>query len=263
MSISGLPEMYGEYVGVLTAEGENYLLTQQTTRYLLKVYDKSIQTGQSPVGNSKYLDSSHVEKLLRENCTATSESDFLNPQLQLTAYQRRTARLLDNTAAQLREDVDKGTHYMEAWNNVLVEVYRISKAHCMYTIVSNFINAVEDIRKSNPALHPVLNRLCNLFTLHRMEEDIGEFLEDGYLNSTQASLLRKQVRNLLIQLRPDSVPLVDAFNYSDYSLNSALGIYSGNVYETMYEWVQKSPLNQSDVAVGYEEYLKPLITAKL
>jgi acyl-CoA oxidase len=44
-SMSGLPDGYVDYVGTLTAEGENYLLTQQTTRYLLKVYDKSQQSG--------------------------------------------------------------------------------------------------------------------------------------------------------------------------------------------------------------------------
>lgn len=71
------------------------------------------------------------------------------------------------------------------------------------------------------------------------------------------------MRNLLVEVRPESVALADAFNFSDYWLNSAIGGYDGKVYETMYEWVKHSPFNKSEVPPGYEEYLKPLITAKL
>jgi acyl-CoA oxidase len=41
---SGLPQIYQTFTHVQTAEGENYLLTQQTTRHLLKVA-QAIMTG--------------------------------------------------------------------------------------------------------------------------------------------------------------------------------------------------------------------------
>lgn len=44
--------------------------------------------------------------------------------------------------------------------------------------------------------------------------------------------------------RKDAVPLVDAFDFTDKSLNSALGSYDGQVYQRLYEWAQKSPTNQ-------------------
>lgn len=44
--------------------------------------------------------------------------------------------------------------------------------------------------------------------------------------------------------RKDAVPLVDAFDFTDQSLNSALGSYDGQVYQRLYEWAQKSPTNQ-------------------
>lgn len=40
------------------------------------------------------------------------------------------------------------------------------------------------------------------------------------------------------------MPLVDAFDFTDKSLNSALGSYDGHVYQRLYEWAQKSPTNQ-------------------
>lgn len=44
--------------------------------------------------------------------------------------------------------------------------------------------------------------------------------------------------------RKDAVPLVDAFDFTDQNLNSALGSYDGQVYQRLYEWAQKSPTNK-------------------
>lgn len=43
--------------------------------------------------------------------------------------------------------------------------------------------------------------------------------------------------------RTDAVSIVDAFDYSDQQLNSAIGSYDGNSYQHLFEWAQKSPSN--------------------
>lgn len=43
---------------------------------------------------------------------------------------------------------------------------------------------------------------------------MGDFLEDGYFTACQAELVREGVRALLVEIRPDAVALVDAFNHS-------------------------------------------------
>ena len=44
--------------------------------------------------------------------------------------------------------------------------------------------------------------------------------------------------------------LVDAFDHSDYVLNSALGRYDGNVYEDLFRWAQRSVLNSEQVVLA-------------
>jgi acyl-CoA oxidase len=124
-----------------------------------------------------------------------------------------------------------------------------------------------------------------------MEQEMRFFLEGGYLSSAQAIMVRQAVRGLLVALRPDAVALVDAFNFSDHTLNSCLGRYGtvntwrsletlplcraartdttqrcvradGRVYEALYEFVQREPLNQSPVAPGYE-HIRSLIRGEL
>lgn len=59
-----------------------------------------------------------------------------------------------------------------------------------------------------------------------------------------------RIKELLSQLRPNAVALVDAFNIHDRRLNSVLGRYDGNVYENMFEWARRSPLNSTEVSQG-------------
>lgn len=57
-----------------------------------------------------------------------------------------------------------------------------------------------------------------------------------------------RIKELLSQLRPNAVALVDAFDFPDRKLNSVLGRYDGNCYEHMYEWARRSPLNATEVS---------------
>jgi acyl-CoA oxidase len=60
-----------------------------------------------------------------------------------------------------------------------------------------------------------------------------------------------------VALRPDVVPLVDAFDISDKVLRSTIGRYDGNVYEALYEHAAHSRLNKEQPFRGYKQYLQP------
>jgi len=96
-----------------------------------------------------------------------------------------------------------------------------------------------------------------------MEQDLGEFIEDGYLSTSQAGMIRTMLRRLLSEIEPECIPLTDAFNFSDYALGSALGCYDGEVYQKLVEWTKKEPLNANPVSEVYNEFLKPVIQQKL
>ncbi len=57
----------------------------------------------------------------------------------------------------------------------------------------------------------------------------------SYMSSLQVSLARKQLYVLLQEVRKDTVPLADAFDYPNRILNSALGRYDGDVYTHLYK----------------------------
>jgi hypothetical protein len=98
---------------------------------------------------------------------------------------------------------------------------------------------------------------------------MGDFAR--LLSEEQADALRLRGLSLLRELRPDAVALTDSFDFTDWHLNSALGRFDGNVYETMWELAQRNPLNQpladGQAQPGIKEFLVPMmersISAKL
>jgi acyl-CoA oxidase len=62
---------------------------------------------------------------------------------------------------------------------------------------------------------------------------------------------------LLESIRPDTIALVDAFDFTDTALASSIGRKDGNVYEAMFKAALTSPLNKTEVFEGYEKSLAP------
>ncbi|XP_074861401.1 peroxisomal acyl-coenzyme A oxidase 2 isoform X2 [Carettochelys insculpta] len=173
----------------------------------------------------------------------------------------QTARLLRNAAAKLQALVQSGTAEYEAWNKCTVQLLQAAKAHSHYIVVKNFIETVEELR-NEAEIQKIVKHLCDLYALHGIFSNMGDFLHDGYTSGDQMDMVTASYLDLLAVIRNDAVPLVDAFDFSDESLNSALGSYDGHVYQRLYKWAQKFPANQQ-VSQAYENYLKPLFQSAL
>jgi acyl-CoA oxidase len=224
-------------------------LTQQTARYLLKTF-RAVRTGK--VKNSNFS-SDYISEYLanpKARCPFASAGDLNNPEALLSAFKFRAAFLIDKAVHAI--DVEQTT-----WNDMLVEIYRISRAHCQLLMVSNFFQAVFS-NAPNASFRSVLQRVGILFAVTTLEQEAADFMTSGFLSPEQALLIKQHTIGLLKLLRPDIVALVDAFDFPDYLLNSALGSEDGKVYERMIGMVEKEPLNQSNVVDGYEEHIKPL-----
>ena len=193
-----------------------------------------------------------------EKSTIGSASDCLSLTVCMAAFHHRASRVLALTAERVNALIAAGHTFDKAYETAKVDLVRCAKAHCWSIILHNFIDSLSTIR--DPSLLPILTTLARLFALSHIERELGDFTEDGYLSAAQCALVRQSVRDLLAVVRVDAVAIVDSFDFSDQYLNSALGRWDGNVYESLYRWANtNNPMNESQVAPGVERILLPLM----
>ncbi|XP_075375278.1 peroxisomal acyl-coenzyme A oxidase 1 isoform X3 [Mycteria americana] len=173
-----------------------------------------------------------------------------------TVMMLQTARLVEAAAKNLQAELNHRKSKEDAWNRTSVDLVRASEAHCHYVIVKLFTAKLSEI--SNAAVRAVMTELCLLYALYGISKNTGDFLQAGILTSAQVTQVNQHMKELLGIIRPNAVALVDSFDFHDVHLGSVLGRYDGNVYENMFEWAKKSPLNNTEVHESFHKHLKPM-----
>ncbi|KAF8576754.1 acyl-CoA oxidase [Ramaria rubella] len=269
-SLSGLPEIASVVVATATLEGENFVMYQQTARYLVKCAT-AIRKGMRVDAPMSYLVDGYRRRQsgVPIQCTAAG-NDFLKPEVQLDIFQHRAVRLIFECEETLR-DTQARTPSSDVWNTHMMSLIMAARAHAELFVLQSFITKIATI--ADIAIRNVLKHLCDVFALTALESpfSIGAigFFEDGYISHSQLRTIRGLLNQALEQLLPEAVGLTDAWSFSDASLQSALGRKDGNVYETLLSWTKQTPLNQKATISGgvdregFERYIRPIIQTKL
>nr|XP_023675794.1 peroxisomal acyl-coenzyme A oxidase 1 isoform X2 [Paramormyrops kingsleyae] len=252
---SSLPDIYVTFTPTCTYEGENTVMMLQTARYLVKSYTQASK-GQKVSGMVSYLNELQQRIQAQPVSSRPTVVDINDLTSLVEAYKLRAARLVELAAKNLQAELQRRLSKEDAWNQTSIDLVRASHAHCHYVVVKMFVAKLGEV--ADVGVHSVLSTLALLYALDGIAQHTGDFLLAGLLSMPQVSQISQRTKELLAQLRTNAVALVDAFDYRDEMLNSSLGRYDGNVYEHMFEWAKKSPLNRTEVHESYYKYLKPL-----
>lgn len=239
-SFSGIGPWYADYLPTITWEGDNYMLTQQVARYLLKSA-RSVLNGEKPTNDTTTI---LTEFQSRRNIGCAFDIIGSNEDL-VAAFAWRVS-FLTFEASKHRDEQKK------AWNDLLVDFYRLSKAHAQWMVVKNNLSALQKIKaegKVDKETFAVLMNLFRLFALHTLEQEGSEFYASGACSKHQIQLARTNtVMQLLKEIRPHAIRLVDSWGFDDWVLDSSLGREDGRVYEDMfYRASELNPLNKITV----------------
>lgn len=257
---SGLGTLFADYVAVVTAEGDNFLLTLQTGRYLLKNLHVARTARATKAQNGspghralpetcKYLllvDTSRGERCAVD--TAATLLDTTDDAILLDCLYRVAAwrvRIADEAVARVMR---AGASLGSASASAQWEIHLAANAHCTTLLASSFSRAVAEMAATQAAVSRSLRWVYRLFALTRIEAAASDLLASGFFEHCHLSAVQGAIDIAMVEVRRDAVPLTDGWKFTDGYLNSALGRYDGKVYETMAAWADEEPLNARSAA---------------
>lgn len=244
---SGLIQLNADYLSKPTVEGDNWMITQQTASYLIK------RMAAAEAGKGEPQD--EVEQSCRQylQCRPSLTSkDFrvLDSDMDIVRAFERRSRDLTYKAHRLR------THEKKSWNSLLLQLRKVSNAESESLLVANFYRALPD---ASPTLKSHLRTLFRLFAFYTMDNNARDFAKAQAVSEDELDKLPSMIQELMAQIRPHAVNLVDAWSIPDFLLDSALGRYDGKVYEDLFNRAHRlNPLNEITFNSDYrsEEIVK-------
>ncbi|KAK9505625.1 hypothetical protein O3M35_009632 [Rhynocoris fuscipes] len=248
MTCSSFPFTYGLATAAETYEGENTVMLLQTARYLLKAWHQA-KAGTSLAPMTRYMVDTPLAK----------KSGWQNNMIQFEeAFKQVAVGLIKDTTEKVNRMVAGGMQQEHVWNHCSNMLVQCAEAHCRAFIVERFYEEAKTVNVS-PALRRVLMQLCELYSVYHLLKKLGHFLMYTNVRIGDVPALQEFQDNLLEEIRPNAVTLVDGFDICDEILSSALGAYDGNVYERLFEEANRSPLNAVPVNKSFTKYLKPFL----
>ncbi len=280
--LSGLPGLYCNYVQNLTWEGDNTILYLQTARYLVK----NLQQVLTEQGGSGF-----DRRRLAE--TVSYLAGAADPDLYLSGEGNADSAIIPIHSVQDLMDFERLDHVMSrrclfmaraalqtlesnakragagaggrvalfegpVWNASHVSLAKLAETHGWLMLHKSFKEKALSLAVP-PATREALRDLALLFTLSHVEDRLGDFMEAGVLGRDQAPLVHEAVRALLVRVRGHAVSLVDAFDHSDYALNSAIGSSDGDVYARLLRMAQRNPFNATQEGPAWNDILGPFL----
>ena len=205
-----------------TFEGDNTVLLQLLAKGLLTDYRRQFEDMRAftIVRHLAARAEIAVSELNPVVTRMTSRDHLRDPKFQASAFAYREEHLLASAARRLRHRIGQGMDSHDAFHECQDHLLALAWAHVERGIVERFGEGIESCDES---LRPVLRRLCDLYSLSRLEADRAWYLESGYFSGAKAKAIRGQVNDLCADLRPDAVALVDSFGIPEGLLAGTIG----------------------------------------
>ncbi|PVD31700.1 hypothetical protein C0Q70_07118 [Pomacea canaliculata] len=238
--VNRLGDLRNDHDPNCTYEGDNNVILQQTSNFLLSVLEvarqKKGQVLETPLGSVSFL--GEIDNWLDTRFGAQTVSKCLDPAVSLDAYKWLVCRLLMDSEKKLQEQLASGKDGFTARNdsqayfcNTLALVY------IEHEVLRRFIGILDEKNgeKTPDELRSVLRRMAALFGLWSLEKHLATLYQGGYIaGSEPPRIIREAILQLCLELKDDAVSLVDVIAPPDFILSSPIGSSDGEIYKNLY-----------------------------
>ncbi|KAJ0180785.1 hypothetical protein K1T71_004189 [Dendrolimus kikuchii] len=223
-----------------TYEGENSLLLQQASNWLINVWSRreALRPEDSPLGSLKFLEGADLT--LKDKCQWRTIQETILPENLIYAYKWLTTYILKMTCDKVNKLKAEGKDGFQAKNDS--QSYNAVTLSIVYGenfVLNHFYKTALEF--DDLACRNVLLKLVSLYGAFILEKHLATLYIGGFFSGEQGLLLREGILQLCAQLTPEAVALVDTLAPPDYCLRSVLGRSDGEAYKHIQNNVMTYP----------------------
>ncbi|CAG4913326.1 unnamed protein product [Colias eurytheme] len=240
LKAAGIGDIRNDNDANCTYEGENSLLLQQTSNWLLGVYPRrKLLTGaDGPLGSLEFLVGS--DDTLAKSCPWWKVEELMDPYNITQMYKWLTAYTLKMTYDKVQKLKQEGKNNVQAKNES--QSYNAVALSCVYGenfIINHFYKTAKEF--PDEACRKVLLDLVSLYGAFLLEKHLATLYIGGYFTHDQGLQIREGVLHLCGKLSTQAVSLADTLAPPDWCLNSILGMADGQAYKHIQDKVMTFP----------------------
>lgn len=236
LAINRLGDLRNDNDPSCTYEGDNNVLLQQTSNYLLSLLEQRLQGGAHVTSPLKTLDFLEAYPgILSQKFVGSCKADWLDSAASLEAYHWLVCYLLQGSHQRYcQEKKSRGSDF-EARNNSQVYFCRpLALAFVEFTVLQRFHTHVHS-SSVPPTLQAVLKRLSTLYGLWSLSQHMALLYQGGYISGDQTGrAMEDAILALCEQLKDDAVALVDVIAPSDFVLGSPIARADGELHKNLW-----------------------------
>jgi len=265
LKASRLGELRDDHDPNCTYEGDNNVILQQTSNYIMKKLKEKL-TGniseiKSPLGSLDFLD--NMDQILTQNSVhlfgdKPIQDESLNLDSLLSLYQYLVSYLSKVSFEKLQTQLESFNYDQFCAKNES-QVYFLRTLSIVYfdcELIRRYRNNVKNLTRNDVNLSVLLDRLGQLYGFYRLEPNLSLLYEANYflpVHRNALTIIKEKILKLCNQLKTEMVSLVDVFAPPDDILNSSLGYSDGRIYDHIFDALSKNR-NSYERAEWYKEF---------
>ncbi|XP_039747204.1 peroxisomal acyl-coenzyme A oxidase 3 [Pararge aegeria] len=241
LKASGIGDLRNENDANCTYEGENSLLLQQNSNWLLGVWPKRRQikiAQESPLGTLEFLE--NVDEVLMKPCSWKTMDELIDPYNLTQMYKWLTAYMLKTTYEKVAKLKREGADNLQAKNDS--QSYNAVTLSVIYGenyILNHFYKTAKSFE--DEACRKVLLKMVSLYGAFLLEKHMATLYIGGYFSLDQGLHLREGILKMCSLLAPEAVELTDTLAPPDFCMKSVLGMSDGEAYKHLQNRVMTYP----------------------
>ncbi|XP_066594499.1 peroxisomal acyl-coenzyme A oxidase 3-like [Prorops nasuta] len=241
LQVSRLGDIRAEHDANCTYEGENNVLVQQASNWLLGLWTNKVRYQKiiSPLKSADFIN--NADEILSLKFNHSSLQETLKPENLLIIQKWLVCYYLKNTHERVQKLKNTGLSEFETRNDSqMFYAHTLSIVYAKHAIAQSFVDKINDPVWQKEE-RDVLIKLCSLYQATCLENSLGDLFAGGYASSSSGidKLLREGIISLCKDLVNEAVSLVDVLAPPDFIVASPLGMSDGKIYEHLEKCLMK------------------------